>query len=225
MVPRAYVVAGLVSAAVLGTLVLSATASRPLFGASHPFVSKQPAPPPQGRGSSTAVGSDGGVFPHWLFVSAIALLGFYALGLLLLIVLHRRAQPKPPTDPAHAPDDEPAEADWSALLGVELGAAAHQQLADIDLGTAREVIIACWLRLHRATQRAGLEASPAETPQEFTERTLRTLQLDERSVTTLATLYREARFSAHHMNDGQRAEAAAALRVLAGQLEGRPVLA
>lgn len=223
MMRRAYVVGGLTAAAVLGTLVLSSTAARPLMGASSPFRSTQPGMPPRGHSARVAVVSDDGLFPAWLTIGVTTLLLLYAAGLLLLVVMHRRGRLDTESPRLPGAEDDPDEVVWQTLLGVELGEAARDQLADIGLGTARDAIIACWLRLHAATQRAGLEPLRSETPQEFTERVLRTLRVDENAVTDLATLYREARFSDHPMSDAQRQQAAAALTVLAGQLAGRPV--
>lgn len=221
MVRRAYVVAGLVALVVVGTLVLSATAAHPLLGASHltpvgPTRLPTHAPP----STPPATASDSSQFPRWITVGATVLILLYAVSLLLLIALHRRGRPEPAESHITAAPDDPDDGVWQTLLSAQLSEAAAEQLVDIGLGTARDAIIACWLRLHAATRQAGLVPATYETPQEFTERTLRQLHVDESAVTTLAELYREARFSAHPMSDTQRQQAADALALLARELAG-----
>ena len=221
MVRRGYVVGSVAAVAVLVALVLSSTAARPLFGSDTPFTSTQPLPSQRrARTGSLAVGTDDSLFPHWVFLTVMVLLSFYALCLLLLVLLHRRRRADPP-EPRSADTLDDEDDSWQALLTAELADATAEQLAEIGLGTARDAIIACWMRLHAATQRVGLEAAPAETPQEYTERTLRRLRVDAGALNTLAALYREARFSEHQMDDGHRQQAAAALHLLASQLAGR----
>jgi hypothetical protein len=88
----------------------------------------------------------------------------------------------------------------------------------IRQGSARNAIVACWVRLEEAVEQAGLVRNPAETPTEMTTRVLRAYAVDAGSIGTLTTLYREARFSAHDMNEGHRRQAQDALADIRHQL-------
>jgi len=184
---------------------------------------ERPAPGPPKEPPHPATGTGGQSFPEWVVIGATAFLVLYALSLLALVVTSRlrRLEPGAEREPGAAED---AGGDgWETLLTVDLSEAAQEQLDDIRLGTARNAIIACWLRLHTATRHAGLSPSPSETPYEFTTRALRHLRLDGEAIAELSGLYREARFSEHPMSEAQRERAAAALAVLADQLRATPV--
>lgn len=219
MVRRTYVLVGLLAAVVLLALVSSSVSSQPLLGPSDPSPGSPPheaAPKP--HQPRTVLGTDSSPFPQWVVTAATILLGLYALSLLALVVAsqwgRRSGEPEPRPTLADG-----SEADvWTAQLGVELAEATQEQLDDILLGTPRDAIVACWMRLHAATVRAGLPPSRAETPLEFTRRAMRQLRLDTPAITELSELYREARFSEHPITESQRHQAAAALAVLAAQL-------
>ncbi len=223
---RAYVLGGLLVTVLLTTLVLSTASSQPLMGASRPLTAARADPPPP---RTPKLGSprnrvDANAFPHWLVVVATVLLLLYASSLLALLVMSRRGRKAPPRDDQPGGAEDPPAGGWQTLLGVELAEAAQEQMGEIGLGTPRNAIIACWLRLHTATRRAGLAASPSDTPQEFTARAMHQLSLDGEAITALGDLYREARFSEHPITETQRERAAAALAVLADQLAAVPVL-
>jgi hypothetical protein len=156
--------------------------------------------------------------PSWLGVLALLML---ALAVVALILLARGERKSYQRRLMYEEEEEASPDDWAALLSVELGQAAGEQLLELTRGSPRNAIVACWLRLQVATQRAGLPTEPSETSREFTVRALRLLRLDGASIATLSELYREARFSAHEMDESQRSRAVAALGVLAGQLGAR----
>ena len=64
---------------------------------------------------------------------------------------------------------------------------------------------------------------PSDTAAEFVQRTLRSLDLDPRAIASLASLYREARFSEHPVGEDARAAARAALETLHADLASRRV--
>ncbi len=78
--------------------------------------------------------------------------------------------------------------------------------------------MACWLRLEESVAACGVTPRPAETSTELVTRVLRSLDVDPRSVATLARLYREARFSDHVLGEDGRDQARAALRTLSEDL-------
>jgi hypothetical protein len=61
----------------------------------------------------------------------------------------------------------------------------------------------------------------AETSAEYTTRVLAAAGLDGEAITTLAALYREARFSTHALGETDRRRAAAALRTVHASLRPR----
>jgi len=113
-------------------------------------------------------------------------------------------------EPLLPPEDAVADA---------VGAGADEQFAALARGTPRNAVVACWLALEDAVERAGLPHHPAETSQEFTERVLATYAVDPDAINRLARLYREARFSEHELGEDARTQASTALRDLHGALE------
>jgi hypothetical protein len=85
-------------------------------------------------------------------------------------------------------------------------------------GSARNAIVACWVRLETAVEQAGLVRDPAETPAEMTHRVLRAYAVDPGAIEALAALYREARFSSHDMSEVHREQAQHALDEIRRQL-------
>lgn len=116
--------------------------------------------------------------------------------------------PVPQPDP-----DEEAETPLADALGEALG--------DVGRGSPRNAIVAAWLRLEEAAESAWFVHDPADTPSEFVERVLASYTLDADAIDRLAALYREARFSAHPITDGQRDEARACLATLLRGLRTR----
>jgi hypothetical protein len=114
----------------------------------------------------------------------------------------------------------PVEAtDFDVLPSVDAVSAvvsddAAAQLDAVERGSPRNGIVACWVRLEEATAAAGVPRAEWETSAEFTVRVLTRLDVDPRSVGTLARLYREARFSEHELGEQERARARSALEQL-----------
>jgi hypothetical protein len=67
------------------------------------------------------------------------------------------------------------------------------------------------MRLERAVDDAGFRRRPADTSTELVERVLAESLVDDRALTELAALYREARFSDHQLGEQRRDAAIAAL--------------
>jgi len=91
---------------------------------------------------------------------------------------------------------------------------AAAQRAELLRGAPRNAIVQCWLRLERSVEGAGLERDRADTPAEFTSRVLGRYDIDPGAIDTLATLYREARFSDHVLGEPEREAAVASLDAL-----------
>lgn len=217
MVRRAYVVVGLATSAVLATLAAANLSRGSLLGEQH---AAGPGKPPvvQVHRPPTSHGSDSSGLPTWLVVSMTILLALYALCLFVLVVLHRRRDEE--DDEEERPwTDELEDADvWRTVLEVDLAQAAEVQLAALHQGSPRNAIVACWMGLQAATAGAGMPGVDSDTPEEYLLRAVQSLRLDPPAITTLADLYREARFSRHQMDEQHRELAGRALRVLADQL-------
>jgi Domain of unknown function (DUF4129) len=89
----------------------------------------------------------------------------------------------------------------------ELGG-AREALLD---GDARNGIVACWMRMERGALNAGLPRWAAETAEEYSRRVVGSSSVEPQSITELAELYREARFSGHRLDEEHRQRAVAAL--------------
>jgi hypothetical protein len=93
--------------------------------------------------------------------------------------------------------------------------AVDDALAALDAETdPRRAIIAAYVRMERALDVAGLGRREPEAPREYLARVAGALRGDARAARRLTALYEEARFSAHPLDEGMRAEAVAALLAL-----------
>jgi hypothetical protein len=90
-------------------------------------------------------------------------------------------------------------------------------------GEPRNAIVACWLQLEDDVAAAGWPRHVAETSAEYTARVLAAAGLDRMAATTLADLYREARFSTHPLGEADRSRAAIALQAVHRSLRQREV--
>lgn len=91
-----------------------------------------------------------------------------------------------------------------------LADAASQRAALLD-GTPRNAVVDCWHRFELSAAAAGLERHAWETSSEHTLRVLDLVEAAPASVSGLARLYREARFSEHELTEADRAGAMEAL--------------
>jgi hypothetical protein len=123
------------------------------------------------------------------------------------------------------PPERPVAVDFDVLPdpGVRetLREDVDAQLATLGEGSVRNAIVGCWLRLEEIVAAAGYPRFPAETSSEFVVRVLKSLDLDPRAAGTLAALYREARFSEHHLGEDVRTAARSALHDLQEELRAR----
>ena len=101
-----------------------------------------------------------------------------------------------------------------AALDVDVDAAGEA----LAVGTPRNAIVRCWMQLERDASAVGLARLDSETATEFVERVVASSSVDPGPIAELASLYREARFSRHELDDAHRAEARLALQGVASQL-------
>ena len=90
----------------------------------------------------------------------------------------------------------------------------------LSAGTPRNAIVACWIQLEGDATEVGLPRLDAETSVEYTERVVAASSIDPGPIGELATLYREARFSGHQLEDDHRTRALAALGQVERSLDG-----
>ncbi len=116
--------------------------------------------------------------------------------------------------------EPPAEEYGSALQEAILGG----QRALLELDDARAAIIACYVAMEESLARAGTARSVAETPDELLAKAARQLLISPGAASRLTSLFYEARFSTHPLDDSQKEAAQRALAELAAELDrGRPV--
>jgi Domain of unknown function (DUF4129) len=130
-------------------------------------------------------------------------------------------------DARRRPDPPPEEVEFDVLggprrLAEEITRDAAAQRLVLTEGSPRNAIVECWHRFEQQAAGAGLERHPWETSSEFTLRMLDLVAADPHAVAELAVLYREARFSAHPLDEATRERAIADLDAIhAGLLAGR----
>lgn len=212
-------------------LVLMATLSQPTpFGLSNdiglaPTPTADAADANDAGGPNQAGGSDEDGTPTVGAIFAVSL-GALAIGLVLGVVMlffvgsTERIGRSRRVSGHIGVADEPDDATTQEVIDVAVG----RSLRRIATGTPTDAIIACWVVLENAAERAGVERVPTETTAQFTARVVavrRGTPLSETSLLRLADLYREARFSRHPMTEVHRAEARAELEVLSAELSSR----
>jgi len=92
-----------------------------------------------------------------------------------------------------------------------------EALAD---GPVDDVVVACWVRLEHAAAAAGVEPIASETPSELAARVLGDLHAPAPAVERLLVRYRTARFSAHPLDDQDRAVAIESLEEIRAAIVG-----
>lgn len=117
-----------------------------------------------------------------------------------------------------APPGVPPEVDEPE--GAEIARVIDQQVDAITHGSPRNAIVAAWVALEHAAERAGVARFPSDTSTDLAVRTLRSHLVDRSAMDRLAALYREARFSSHELTEQHRRSARDCLERLRAQLSG-----
>ncbi|MCO7271797.1 DUF4129 domain-containing protein [Cellulosimicrobium cellulans] len=86
-----------------------------------------------------------------------------------------------------------------------------------------DAVVAAWVALERAAERAGTRRDPAQTPTEFTTAVLASTRVDADAVATLRGLYHRARFGETPLGESDLEAARAALARIAADLTTRVV--
>ena len=114
--------------------------------------------------------------------------------------------------------DRAAVAEGERERSERLAEAVETGLVRVESGTPSDAVIACWAALEEAAAAIDVVREPSETPAEFTARVLGVSEVSLDDLSTLAALYREARYSSHPSTEAARAEARAALSRLHDEL-------
>jgi hypothetical protein len=193
----------------------------PQFRGANP--SYTPPAAPQGNGAFT----DNGYFHGGTLFRVVGIILEIAFAACVLWLLYRgalklyeqiqylRRRPKKTKDPGPVDfevldDPEP--------LREALRQGAEEQFELLLGGSPRNAIVACWDRFEDYAERVGSSRKHWETSSEFTLRLLDSVSADDAAVSRLEALYREARFSAHAIDESRRESAIEALHAIHASL-------
>ncbi|MYQ96441.1 DUF4129 domain-containing protein [Streptomyces sp. SID4946] len=91
----------------------------------------------------------------------------------------------------------------------------------MDGTDARAAVIACYATMEESLAASGVARRASDSPQDLLERAVASGLPARAAVVELTSLFREARYSTHPMDDGHRDRAAAALAEIADGLRSR----
>jgi Domain of unknown function (DUF4129) len=191
------------------------TSSTPTSSPGAPPSGQPTAPPPQQHPRK-----DTGDMVGILLAATIPMLLLIVAGSL---IMKRRSWRAATADIAVAADDEdyaepPAGASESLARAAELGLA---EMADLSRNP-REAIIACYATMERELANVpGAVPQEFDTPTEVLARAVEHHALHAENAVQLVTLFAEARFSPHVMNEDHRDVAARALQLVLDELASR----
>ena len=120
---------------------------------------------------------------------------------------------------------------WIALAGIALeleqtvaedfAASIGDAIDDLESEPdARRAVIAAYARMENVLARNGLQRRPSETPVEYLRRILLGLTARGDSVSRLTSLFEQAKFSRHEIDEPMKHDAIAALREIRDDLQG-----
>jgi Domain of unknown function (DUF4129) len=209
-------------AAILAWVLLNALLTQLPWLRAGDVPSPQTAPGPA-PGSDTAprppVRQPGGGDDHvfWFLAASTAALMVLILTAAVIVRVrrHRAAAPVVGAPPVSDAVVEPASGSESLALAAERGLA---EVGDLSR-EPREAIIACYAAMENALANApGAAPQDSDTPSEVLARAVEHHALQAGSAGDLVTLFAEARFSTHVMNEGHREAAERALRLVLDDL-------
>jgi len=160
-------------------------------------------PPPSSSSSSHVPWAD-------IFYAALAAILIAGVAVMALRAVRNGRTPPGPEPELVAQDD-----DDSLHEALEGGQRALRQLDD-----ARAAIVACYQAMEDSLARAGTSRSTAETPDELLARASRSVLASTGAASRLTSLFYEARFSSHPLDEPHRRAAEVALTELSSQLGG-----
>jgi hypothetical protein len=147
---------------------------------------------------------------HWADIVYAALAAILIAG---IAVMALRAVRNGRTPLGPEPELAAQDHDDSLYEALEGGQRALRQLDD-----ARAAIVACYQAMEDSLARAGTSRSTAETPDELLARASRSVLVSTGAASRLTSLFYEARFSSHPLDESHRRAAEVALTELSSQL-------
>lgn len=204
----------MVGATVLLLVVIASAAGsvRPFDGRKNQWSLE---PQPQSRGPGDKAAGQGGELGEWNYFWTALLYLVIAVIVLVLLRLIFQVVTTPREKKGRVQQQTPTKAE-------RLAEALDRGLRAVERGTPSDGVIACWVGLEDAAAAAGVPRDEAETPAEFTLRVLAVDGVSAPDLTTLADLYREARYSSHPSSEEARTEARSALTRLRIELAVSP---
>ena len=180
----------------------------PTPGGGPPAGGSAPAPP------APEPSAPGPVF-WYLMIAMTALLVVVLVGTIVLRVRNRRRASGDITPGSTVSQPETPSGPGSLALAAERGLA---EVGDLSR-EPRDAIIACYAAMEHALANApGAAPQESDTPSEVLARAVEHEAIHAGSATELVTLFAEARFSTHVMNEGHREAAERALRLVLDEL-------
>ena len=144
----------------------------------------------------------------WATIAVLALAAGFCVFVMVRAWLAGREDRAPEVD-----DAQDLDLDLEALALAVSGDTSHR-LDALSVGTPAQGIIAAWTHLEATLHETGLPLSPSRTSTEVSLDVLRRFPVDQTTLSTLAGLYREARWSEHPLTEEDRSRAAAAYGAL-----------
>ena len=200
----------LAAIAAVGTLVLlGAGRLTPEAGSVRAPAAVPPSSTPAGTSGAERTGSSHG---SWVPVAALAGLAALAASTVALTRGRERERPDRPGEAATGAEPE--------VLRSVLTAGQHGLTGSV--GDPRSGIIECYRAMELAMARAGRAPGRTDTPADVLDRIVALRPDAGPAAERLTTLFREARYSAHPLDESDRADALGALGELRHALGGRP---
>ena len=176
-----------------------------------------PTPPSAGgHGAGQGILHDNPFFDliGWMVRIALALCALWLLYRVVRRVVEWLDEHRPRRRPKVAEPGEFDVLDDPDPLVDEIRKDAGEQFDLLLSGQPRNAIVACWDRFEEQAERVDASRKSWETSSEFTLRLLEQVSADAGAVARLESLYREARFSEHEIDEPRRQAAVEALRAI-----------
>lgn len=147
---------------------------------------------------------------EWI-VFWVAIVGL-ALTVLAAYIAHRRSKRRTAVP-----------LDRGGGVAEELAATMSESIDDLEAEPdARRAVIAAYARMEAVLARNGLRRRPSETPLEYLRRILLGLTARADAVRQLTSLFEQAKFSRHDIDEAMKQGAIDALRTIRDDLRGAP---
>jgi len=155
-----------------------------------------------------ALGNQAAAQPHFEYVVLWIALAVIALGGGWFYYVWRTRKKR-----TAAPLEQSVAEDFAASIGDAIGDLESEP-------DARRAVIAAYARMETVLARNGLKRRPSETPVEYLRRMLLGLTSRGDAVTRLTSLFEQAKFSRHPIDDAMKQDAIDALRAIRDDLQG-----